>query len=270
MKNRYLLVPAIGLVATSPAMAQSSPISGAVKGTMTQTPITPPPPPPLYIPPPAPPAPPPRMQVRDYPDAAPVPPPMRLAPAPPPPRYPRDPVLVNYRDALPKQADYPLSSWQNDEEGTVRYALDVDVDGNATDCTITESSGSETLDAKTCEVVMERSEFRPAMEDADTPIAGTVARSYTWRKREPDLPPLSITFQYLHDETGKTSDCKILKMEGDLPEPLRRNFERDLERNNGCPNPPSQRGIPYRDENGVPIAKQVTVTFDVKVDDAVE
>ena len=259
MKNRYLLVPAIGLFATAPAVAQSSPVSGAVKGTMTQTPVSPPPAPRLYIPPPAPPVAPPRR--------IPPPPPMRAVPAPPPPRYPRDPILVNYRDAFPTQAEYPIASWQNDEEGTVRYKLDIDADGNATDCAIVESSGFEVLDAKTCEIILERAEFKPAMEDEDTPVAGTVTRSYTWRKREPELPNMSISFQYLQDEDGRTQDCKILKMEGNLPERIRRDIERDLERGNGCPISRARRGVPYRDENGVPVPKQVTITFDVKLKD---
>lgn len=266
MKNRYLLVPAIGLVASTPAMAQSSQVNDAVRDVVTTKPVAPPPAP--TIPPPAPPM---TQKVKERTIPPPAPPALRVAPASPLPPYPRNPRLVNYRDALPTQADYPLASWQNGEEGFVRYTVDVDVDGKATDCTIAEGSGYPALDAKTCEVVLERAEFKPALDDENAPVAGSITRTYNWRKREPELPSMSVTFQYVQNEQGETVECKLVNMEGDVPEKMRRDMERDLENGDACPRGISgRRGIPYRDENGVPVAKQVTVTFEVKVEEPAE
>ena len=268
MKNRYLLIPAIGLYAVAPASAQDRTVSNAVKGTMTQTTISPPPPPPVYIPPPALPAaplpsPPPPVPYETTTEVA--KPPISVAPSRP--RYPRDPRLTNYREGLPTQADYPISSWRNDSEGTVRYSVDVDADGKPTDCIIVSSSGDAALDAKTCEVIMERAEFSPALEDADTPVSGSLTRSYRWRKREPEMPTMSVTFRYLHDTDGSSKECELLKLEGDVPERIRKDIERDMVDGTGCPRGVARRGVPYRDEDGVPVAKRVTVSFDVKVEE---
>lgn len=257
MKNRYLLVPTIGLFVATPAMAQSNAVNNAVRGTMTQTPISPPPPQPVYIPPPAPPAPlwvpPPRASVD------------------PEQSYPKNPFVVNYQESSPKPSDYPVESWQKDEQGTVVYRMMIDAEGKATDCIIEQTSGFEALDVKTCEIAMERTEFRPGMKDKDTPIAGSVVRNYTWLKRSPELPDMRVTFEYLHDERGQSSECKIIKLEGDITAEMRRDLDRNIERNNGCPfNKRAGGGVPYRDENGVPVAKRVTVTFNVEVQDPAE
>lgn len=248
MKNRYLLIPAIGLAATTPGVAQNT-VSDAVKDASTHTTISPPPPSTVDLPPPSP------------------PPAISISPNPPRPRYPSEPRLINYRDGLPTQTDYPISSWQNDSEGTVRCSVDVDADGKPTECIIVSSSGDAALDAKTCEVVMERAEFSPAMEDADTPVAGSLTRSYRWRKREPELPTMSVTFRYLHGADGSSKECELLKLEGDVPERIRKDIERDMMDGTGCPRGFSTRGVPYRNEDGVPVAKRVTVSFDVKVEE---
>lgn len=230
---------------------------------MTQTPIQPAP---LYIPPPPAPPPPPKVPPRIQ---RPPPPPIMVAPSPPvaPRRYPTGPLLVNYRDGIPKQIDYPVESWRNNEEGLVTYRIDIDATGKATDCTIIESSGYPALDAKTCEVVMERATFSPAFEAEGKPVAGSLERSYDWRKRGPDMPEMQVVFEYLHDENGRSSDCKFLKLEGDIPETLRMEIERNMDRNGGCPIPANRAGIPYRDESGTPVAKRVIVTLDVKLEE---
>lgn len=261
MKTRYLLVPALGLFAANPAMAQSSPVSNAVKGTMTQTPIAPPPP--VHIPPPAPPP-----VHRTIP--APPPPPPRLVPRAVPVErveFPRDPRLKNSYEAEPTPADYPLESWRNDEEGVVRYRVAVGADGEADDCTIVSSSGHPALDARTCEIILERGEFSPALKDAQTPIAGILEQSHYWRKAEPEFPAMLVTFSYVLDEKGHGTNCEVVRIEGDLNERMRRDIDRSMELNDGCPMRLGRRGVPYRDEEGVPVAKRVTVTFEVTVED---
>lgn len=253
MKNRYLLVPAIGLFASAPAMAQESAADGTVAEERGADPAQ-------DRPPPSPP----------YPD---VPPPIAIERAPDSDfrnRYPREPRVKNNREARITQADYPISSWQNDEEGRVRYRIDIDADGNATDCSIIETSGSTALDAKTCEVVVARTEFTPAMEDKDTPIAGSLTRSYSWRKREPEMPQMSFSIRYLQGADGTARQCEILKLEGDVPDTLRNEIQGKSGNADECAPIVGGRGVPYRDENGVPIAKQVTFSVDVMVEDVAE
>ena len=202
------------------------------------------------------------------------PPPIMLAPAPPPPlavgpeiEYPTDPRPNERLYRLIKPVDYPVEAWNEGHEGYVGYDIQVSTDGTAERCFVTESSGHALLDKTTCDLVMERLTFEPALAGEDEPIAGTFSGSYTWRKREPEMPQMSITFTYLQDAQGVTSECEFLRMEGDIPERMMRDIERDRERGRLCPGRGTNRGIPYRDENGVPVAKRVTVTFDVVLED---
>ncbi len=205
-----------------------------------------------------------------------APPPIRTVPvAPPPPvaaarDYPTEPRPTKSLYRLIKPADYPIESWNAGEEGRVDYEITVNAMGQPTDCKIIESSGYSALDEMTCRLMMERAEFDPAMEADEAPIAGRYEGSQAWRKREPEMPQMSITFQYLHDEMGESSECKFLKMEGDIPQKMLDDIERDRERGNLCPGGRSNRGVPYRDENGVPVTKLVTVTFDVVLEDPAE
>lgn len=211
-------------------------------------------------------------------DPVPAPPQIQVQPAPPvveiarplrDPRAkrPRDPRLKKFQ--FINQADYPVASWQADEEGIVGYQVEVDAEGQPLSCKIIENSGYSALDDATCPLVMERAEFRPAQNIEREDVDGTYTGSQRWRKQEPEMPQMSIIFQYTHDEMGRSKDCKFLKME-DLPEKMRKDIERDKERGKLCPGPTTKQGIPYRDENGVPVAKLVTVSFDVVLEEPVD
>lgn len=211
-------------------------------------------------------------------DPKPAPLPIQIQPAPPSGdigrplrkqrvKRPRDPRLKNFR--FINQADYPHSSWRANEEGTVGYDVKVDQEGKAVSCNVTETSGFVALDVATCTLVMERAEFRPAQNTEQENVSGAYQGSYRWVKREPELPQMSLIFQYTHDETGRSKDCKFLKME-DLPEKMREEIERDMKRGKLCPGPINQQGTPYRDENGVPVAKVVTAIVDIVLEDPPE
>ncbi|MEP2736750.1 MAG: energy transducer TonB [Erythrobacter sp.] len=183
------------------------------------------------------------------------------------PRNPRNPRPKNYQFIRP--ADYPIAAWQEDETGIIHYSVEVSAEGKPKSCKIVKGAELARLAAATCPLVMERAEYRPARNKEGADIAGTYEGRYNWRKREPEMPQMTLVFQYLHDEKGNSSDCKFLKMEN-LPEKMRMDIERDKERGRSCSGGPAagQKGTPYRDENGVPIAKRVTVTFDVVLEEA--
>jgi TonB family protein len=201
--------------------------------------------------------------------------PIEIEPAPPPiivPQYPREPEYPTkprtksgfYR--IIKPVDYPIEAWNADQEGRVKYELAVDDTGKPTGCTIKESSGHALLDQATCDLMLERAMFVPAYAAQDEPISSTYSGGYNWRKREPNMPAMGAPFQYLHDEKGVSSQCEFLRLEN-APEELREQIERDIERGKKCPGPTGRQGVPYRDENGVPIAKLVTITMDVVLED---
>ena len=71
------------------------------------------------------------------------------------------------------QNDYPPESRLRGEEGRVVITLDIDERGMPTRCRIVESSGYPALDAKTCELALERGRFKPANDITGKPIASS-------------------------------------------------------------------------------------------------
>lgn len=161
------------------------------------------------------------------------------------------------------QADYPVESWVADETGETSFTLFVDASGAVTDCTITSSSGSQALDDKICEIAVERAEFDPATDAEGNPVAGQFETSHRWDKREPEFPgSAAIHVEFTLTEEGKVENCNIVKMDGMLSERTRRSIERE-------PCPGSRRGVRalYRDEQGNPVAKDVSLKVEVMVTD---
>lgn len=80
-----------------------------------------------------------------------------------PDRYPQDPTLATPRRERIMPADYPIASWNADEEGFVDFAVNLDAEGKPTSCSIVERSGFPALDERTCELMMSRVEYKPAL-----------------------------------------------------------------------------------------------------------
>src|SRR3546814_3854253 len=81
-------------------------------------------------------------------------------PAPPPPPQPkREAVGAKPRSnpgSWATNADYPSSALRNEEEGTTGFRVTVGTNGRVTDCSVTSSSGSSTLDEATCRLITRR------------------------------------------------------------------------------------------------------------------
>jgi TonB family protein len=77
-------------------------------------------------------------------------------------------------------ADYPAAAIQAQEEGIVRFTLDVGVHGRVTGCTITQSSGSSALDSASCRLMRSRARFTPAVDSSGNPAASRVHQQLTW------------------------------------------------------------------------------------------
>lgn len=166
-----------------------------------------PPPPPEEEPPPPPPdqpvqpppvvAPPPIVRtqtiappiISTVPLPPPVAPPVIAPPAPPaPPPAPPAPPRV----AKPLQprgnpsswatdADYPPSALRAEEQGTTGFRLEVGPDGRVTNCTVTSSSGSSSLDEATCRLVSRRARFNPAEDASGNKIAASFTNRIRWQ-----------------------------------------------------------------------------------------
>jgi protein TonB len=102
-------------------------------------------------------------------------------PAPPPP--PRVSQAAKARGnlvALFSNDDYPQSAIRNEEQGTTAVRLSIGTDGRVTDCSITASSGSSTLDNATCSILRRRARFTPAKDQNGNPTSDSYSQRIRW------------------------------------------------------------------------------------------
>lgn len=90
------------------------------------------------------------------------------------------PIPVSLHDEISSD-DYPPAALSRNESGLVQYDVDVSASGVPRRCTVTRSSGSEALDRRTCDIVMERSAFIPASNGAGGRAAGVYRSRIRWR-----------------------------------------------------------------------------------------
>jgi protein TonB len=76
--------------------------------------------------------------------------------------------------------DYPDEAIRNDEQGKSGFVLSIDRRGRVTDCTITKSSGSRSLDRATCSIMSRRARFTPARNDTGQTVESTYHSSVSW------------------------------------------------------------------------------------------
>ena len=86
-------------------------------------------------------------------------------------------------------ADYPPQARRQGAEGAVAVRLDVDATGKVTACQVTEPSGQATLDQPTCDLMIRRGHFAPAVDGAGKPVASTFASRVRWKLPVPVAPP---------------------------------------------------------------------------------
>jgi protein TonB len=86
--------------------------------------------------------------------------------------------------------DYPRPALRAAVGGSVNFTLKIDADGKVSDCTVTESSGNQSLDDATCALMLARARFLPASNTDGQPIAGTFHSRLSWAI--PDNGPIPL------------------------------------------------------------------------------
>lgn len=97
------------------------------------------------------------------------------------------PVPVKPLHTLIAADDYPVEAIRRKEQGSVRFKLDIGSDGEVTNCSILESSGSQSLDDAACRIMAARATFTPAKDESGRPTAGFVESTIRWSFGE-DMP----------------------------------------------------------------------------------
>ncbi|WP_426267698.1 TonB family protein [Sphingomonas sp. LHG3443-2] len=117
--------------------------------------------------------------------APPIPPAPPAPPAPPPPPPPA--VKVQPAKARANLAsyfsddDYPQDAIRNEQQGTTGVRLEIGPDGRVTNCTVTSSSGSSSLDSTTCRLLRSRARFTPATDSSGARTSDTTSTRIVWR-----------------------------------------------------------------------------------------
>jgi TonB family protein len=193
--------------------------------------------------------------------------------------FPRSPQLLNPWSLKIAKEDYPATALANGEQGIARFIVDIDQTGKAIGCAITTSSGSASLDSKSCDLARSW-EYEPARNLQGEPAFGKSANSIDWRlpKGSPvvinkpvrprfnpfaDEGTVKLTLDF--DKSGKLTNC-VTETKG-LTGFLAPNM---LNPNKLCETPPPIDLKPFTDAEGNNVPRRVILKFSVEHDDVKE
>jgi TonB family protein len=77
--------------------------------------------------------------------------------------------------------DYPGVALDEDQGGTVSYALLIDEKGKVADCTVIDTSGVAALDAQSCAIIKAKAQFVPAVGSDGKPAKDATTGKITWK-----------------------------------------------------------------------------------------
>lgn len=128
--------------------------------------------------------------------------------------------------------DYPEVAQRRSEYGVVSVMLNVSAEGKVISCAVTETSGSELLDNRTCVLFRARARFDPAVDGNGAPISAKYPTAVSWgndtkfstTKIEFDLKVSRIPSDYqfplqakvIFDAGGRASACDIVQSSGSV------------------------------------------------------
>ena len=79
------------------------------------------------------------------------------------------------------EEDYPREAVRAHQSGKVYIRFTVGADGRVSQCDVTRTSGSPSLDAATCRLIIQRFRYEPARDVSGRPHADTVEGVHEWR-----------------------------------------------------------------------------------------
>lgn len=82
-----------------------------------------------------------------------------------------------------RQEDYPPAMLRLDQSGGVLVRLGINETGKVTDCQIMEALGDEAFRKQTCDKLILRARFKPALSAAGTPVKSYSDQTVIWRAR---------------------------------------------------------------------------------------
>lgn len=106
-------------------------------------------------------------------------------------------------------SDYPAGAMQHGVTGRVGFRLRVDTTGKPDGCVVWQTSGSTELDNATCDVMLARARFKPALGPSGEPVRGDFQARLAWTL---DNQPETVTNEVIRvrselDAAGRVVSC---------------------------------------------------------------
>jgi len=122
---------------------------------------------------------------------------------------------------------YPVEAILKKEQGRTVARIEVDAAGAPLKCSVSMSSGSTSLDARTCEIAIASLRFNPARDRGGTPISASYTLPVRWvlpSLAEVDLTNgrhllVDATVQYDIDAHGVVTACRTVSFAPDTKDP---------------------------------------------------
>ena len=111
------------------------------------------------------------------------------------------------------QADYPPEARQRKEQGRSVVKYEVGMDGVPRDCTVASSSGSKSLDAASCDIILSRFRFTIPRDGKGNPVIQQKVQGISWSLDRPATEPASGNIEYTstvvfhYDVDGNLVSC---------------------------------------------------------------
>jgi protein TonB len=101
-----------------------------------------------------------------------------------PPPAPPESENANPNARWTSSEDYPVSAIRAGAEGTARIGWTIGIDGRAKDCHVLSSSGNADLDKASCDAILLRARYSPALDQHGNPIESYSERRIRWKLPE--------------------------------------------------------------------------------------
>jgi protein TonB len=82
------------------------------------------------------------------------------------------------------QDDYPRAALRAGAAGTTAVHLTISAQGRVSECQVTRSAGFDALDKASCDLMLKRARFSPALDKDGKPVEGGYDTHVSWRLPE--------------------------------------------------------------------------------------
>lgn len=194
--------------------------------------------------------------------------------------YPSPPSYYMPTQRLSSFDEYPAEALAAEAEGSARLQISIDRAGTVSDCKVLESSGNTSLDSASCELAYLTKASKPAQDVDGKPTAGRVERSVRWTIAKPraevavPTPYVPRPRPFPFQKSGKAGFVATVTKEGnfvDCEEVAEGALAEKNEFKGFCTNTPFGTKVdPFKGPDGEPVAKTVSFSMSVEVEDAGE